>query len=73
MSNSWSRNEERFLARFYENTPNDLLAYALDRPTDAVRKKANRMGFWKNGKPSGNLFVNETGRHYSIDTATRSL
>ena len=43
----WSRSEAQLLRKLFPNNPTAKVAAELGRPTDAVKKKASRMGLRK--------------------------
>ena len=43
----WSPSEIKLLRKLFSNTPTADIAKELGRPTDAVKKKASRMGLRK--------------------------
>ncbi len=43
----WSPSEIKLLRKLFSNTPTADVAKELGRPTDAVKKKASRMGLRK--------------------------
>ncbi len=43
----WSPSEIKLLRKLFSNTPTADIAKKLGRPTDAVKKKASRMGLRK--------------------------
>jgi len=47
MKGSWSRNDLKELKRLFPNRPTAEVAAELGRPTEAVKKKASRMGLKK--------------------------
>lgn len=44
---TWSPNDLKMLKKQFPNSPTSDVAAALGRPTDAVKKKASRMGLRK--------------------------
>ena len=44
---AWSKNEVGLLTRLFPDTATAKIAARLGRPTDAVKKKASRMGLKK--------------------------
>ena len=46
----WSRSEASLLRKLFPNNPTAKIAAQLGRPTDAVKKKASRMGLKKSKK-----------------------
>lgn len=47
---SWSKNDVRELRKLFPNRPTADIAGKLHRPTEAVKKKASRMGLRKSKK-----------------------
>ncbi len=47
---TWLRNDLDTLRRLFPNNPTAEVAAKLGRPTDAVKKKASRMGLRKSKK-----------------------
>ena len=47
MKGSWSKNDLKDLKRLFPNRPTGEVAAELGRPTEAVKKKASRMGLKK--------------------------
>jgi hypothetical protein len=47
---SWTRDDVRRLKRLFSNRPTAEVADELGRPTEAVKKKASRMGLRKSGR-----------------------
>jgi len=47
---SWTRDDLRQLRRLFSNRPTAAVAAELGRPTEAVKKKASRMGLRKSGR-----------------------
>ena len=43
----WSKKDLNLLKKLFPNTPTAKIAAGLGRPTDAVKKKASRMGLCK--------------------------
>ena len=43
----WSKSEVSLLKKLFSNNPTAQIAAKLGRPTDAVKKKASRMGLRK--------------------------
>jgi hypothetical protein len=43
----WSKKDLNLLTKLFPNTPTAKIAAKLGRPTDAVKKKASRMGLCK--------------------------
>jgi len=43
----WSKKDLNLLKKLFPNTPTAKIAARLGRPTDAVKKKASRMGLCK--------------------------
>jgi hypothetical protein len=43
----WSKRELNLLTKLFSNTPTARIAAKIGRPTDAVKKKASRMGLCK--------------------------
>jgi hypothetical protein len=43
----WSKSELNLLKKLFPNNPTVQIAVKLGRPTDAVKKKASRMGLRK--------------------------
>ena len=46
----WSKSEINLLKKLFPNNPTAQIAKRLGRPTDAVKKKASRMGLRKSKK-----------------------
>jgi hypothetical protein len=46
----WSKSEVNLLKKLFSNSPTAKIASRLGRPTDAVKKKASRMGLRKSKK-----------------------
>lgn len=46
----WSKSEANLLKRLFANTATAKIAARLGRPTEAVKKKASRMGLKKSKK-----------------------
>ncbi len=46
----WSKSELALLKKLFPNNPTAQIAAKLGRPTDAVKKKASRMGLRKSKK-----------------------
>jgi hypothetical protein len=46
----WSKSELNLLKKLFPNNPTAQIAAKLGRPTDAVKKKASRMGLRKTKK-----------------------
>jgi hypothetical protein len=46
----WSKSELNTLKKLFPNNPTAKIAAKLGRPTDAVKKKASRMGLRKTKK-----------------------
>lgn len=46
----WSKSELNLLRKLFSNNPTAKIAAKLGRPTDAVKKKASRMGLRKSKK-----------------------
>ena len=46
----WSKSEVNLLKKLFSNNPTAQVAAKLRRPTDAVKKKASRMGLRKSKK-----------------------
>ena len=46
----WSDDEVKLLKKLFPNNPTAKIAAKLNRPTDAVKKKASRMGLRKTKK-----------------------
>ena len=46
----WLASEIRLLRKLFPNNPTAQIAAGLGRPTDAVKKKASRMGLGKSRK-----------------------
>ena len=46
----WSKSEANLLKKLFSNNPTAKIAARLRRPTDAVKKKASRMGLRKSKK-----------------------
>ncbi len=46
----WSKSELSLLKKLFPNNPTTKVAAKLKRPTDAVKKKASRMGLRKTKK-----------------------
>ena len=47
---SWTRDDLRQLRRLFSNRPTAAVAAELGRPTEAVKKKASRLGLKKSPK-----------------------
>jgi hypothetical protein len=47
---SWTRDDVRRLKKLFSNHPTADVAAELGRPTEAVKKKASRMGLRKSGR-----------------------
>ena len=47
---AWSKSELNLLKKLFSNNPTAKIAARLGRPTDAVKKKASRMGLRKSKK-----------------------
>ncbi len=47
---SWTRDDVKQLKRLFPNRPTADVAADLGRPTDAVKKKASRMGLKKSAR-----------------------
>jgi hypothetical protein len=47
---SWTRNDVKELKKLFPNRPTAEVAKQLGRPTEAVKKKASRMGLRKSRK-----------------------
>ena len=47
---TWSKNDVQSLRRLFPNRPTAEVAASLGRPTEAVKKKASRMGLKKSRK-----------------------
>lgn len=47
---AWSKGEVSLLKKLFPNNPTAKIAARLGRPTDAVKKKASRMGLRKSKK-----------------------
>ncbi len=47
---SWTRDDVRRLKRLFSDRPTADVAAELGRPTEAVKKKASRMGLRKSGR-----------------------
>jgi hypothetical protein len=47
---SWTREDIRRLRKLFSNRPTAEVAAELRRPTEAVKKKASRMGLRKSGR-----------------------
>ena len=47
---SWTRNDVKELKKLFPNRPTAEVAKRLGRPTEAVKKKASRMGLRKSRK-----------------------
>ena len=47
---SWTRDDVRRLRKLFSNRPTAEVADELGRPTEAVKKKASRMGLRKSGR-----------------------
>ncbi|UCG55696.1 MAG: hypothetical protein JSU70_12595 [Phycisphaerales bacterium] len=43
----WSKNDVKLLRKLFPNNPTAQIAAKLGRPTEAVKKKASRMGLRK--------------------------
>jgi transcriptional regulator of aromatic amino acid metabolism len=46
----WSKSEVNLLKKLFANNPTAKIAARLGRPTEAVKKKASRMGLRKSKK-----------------------
>jgi len=46
----WSKSEVSLLRKLFQNNPTAKVAAQLGRPTEAVKKKASRMGLKKSKK-----------------------
>jgi len=46
----WSKSEVNLLKKLFSSSPTASIAARLGRPTDAVKKKASRMGLRKSKK-----------------------
>jgi hypothetical protein len=46
----WAKSEVSLLRKLFPNNPTAKIAAKLGRPTDAVKKKASRMGLRKSKK-----------------------
>lgn len=46
----WLKSEVNLLKKLFSNSPTAAIAAKLGRPTDAVKKKASRMGLRKSKK-----------------------
>lgn len=46
----WSKSDVNLLKKMFPNNPTARIAARLGRPTDAVKKKASRMGLRKSKK-----------------------
>ena len=46
----WSKDDLKLLKKLFSNNPTAEVAAKLRRPTDAVKKKASRMGLRKSKK-----------------------
>ena len=46
----WTKSEVSLLRKLFPNNPTAKIAAELGRPTDAVKKKASRMGLRKSKK-----------------------
>jgi len=46
----WSKQDIRFLRKFFPNGPTRVVANLLGRPYEAVKKQASRMGLAKSKK-----------------------
>ncbi|MCP4612761.1 MAG: hypothetical protein GY845_29040 [Planctomycetes bacterium] len=46
----WSKSEISLLKKLFQNNPTAKVAAQLGRPTEAVKKKASRMGLKKSKK-----------------------
>lgn len=46
----WTKSEVALLRKLFSNNPTAKIAKRLGRPTDAVKKKASRMGLRKSKK-----------------------
>jgi len=46
----WSKSEVNLLKKLFSNSPTAQIAARLGRPTDAVKKKASRIGLRKSKK-----------------------
>ena len=47
---AWSKSEVNLLRKLFANNPTAKIAARLGRPTEAVKKKASRMGLRKSKK-----------------------
>ena len=47
---AWSKSEVNLLKKLFANNPTAKIAARLGRPTEAVKKKASRMGLRKSKK-----------------------
>ena len=47
---SWTRDDVKRLRKLFSSRPTAAVAAELGRPTEAVKKKASRMGLRKSGK-----------------------
>jgi len=47
---SWTRDDIRQLKKLFSDRPTAEVAAELGRPTEAVKKKASRMGLRKSGR-----------------------
>ena len=47
---AWSKGEVNLLKKLFANNPTAKIAARLGRPTEAVKKKASRMGLRKSKK-----------------------
>jgi len=50
LKGAWSKSEVSLLRKLFPNHPTAKVAARLKRPTDAVKKKASRMGLKKTKK-----------------------
>jgi hypothetical protein len=50
MKGAWSKSEVNLLKKLFANNPTAKIAARLGRPTEAVKKKASRMGLRKSKK-----------------------
>ena len=51
----WSKDDIKQLRKLFPNNPTADVATSLGRPTEAVKKKASRMGLRKSKKYMGSL------------------
>ena len=47
---SWTKDDVKELKKLFPNRPTAEVAASLGRPTEAVKKKASRMGLRKSGR-----------------------